>query len=102
MGSIPVAGRMSTASGVCATSSRLLTWAPNAGFRRLRLAWPATILICSISRFDTTPLAGGGYGRYRVTEAGPQESREALHRDGEEGCSPKAFFGAGPGAERSR
>src|SRR5256885_2214557 len=102
MGSTPVAERTSTASGVCATSSRLLTWAPNAVFRRMPLAWPATILICSISRFDTAPLAGGRDGRHRVTEAGSQEGREDLHRHGEEGGPPEALSRAGPRVEHSR
>src|SRR5436853_4974292 len=102
MGSTPAAGRTSTASGVCATSSRLLTWAPNAVFRRLPLAWPATILICSISRFDIAPLAGGKDGRHRVTEAGSQEGREDLHRHGEEGSPPEALSRAGPRVEHSR
>src|SRR6266550_2261054 len=102
MGSIPVAGPTSTASGVFATGSRLRIWAPEAVLRHRPLACPAAILICSISRFDIAPLAGGKYGRDRVTEAGSQEGREDLYRDGEEGSPPEALSRAGPRVERSR
>src|SRR5256885_15837736 len=91
MGSTPVAEGTSTASGVCATSSRLLTWAPNAVFRRLPLAWPATILICSISKFDIAPLAGGKDGRHRVTEAGSQEVEKIFTDMEKKDARPKLF-----------
>src|SRR5438270_412119 len=102
MGSTPVAERTSTASGVCATSSRPPTWAPEDSFAASALASVSHILICSLSRFDIAAHAGGKYGRHRVTEAGSQEGREDLQRDGEDGSSPEAFSGARPRAERSR